>query len=143
MSDYEQEVETLLAQYRKQRDEASETRRRINEVTATATAPRRVVKVTVSARGDVGDIEFPTAAFRSMTPKELGEVLKATIAEARSNALEQIDKMGFSGIPGGLSPSDLLTGRADISSLLPAEPYAPDAVQEYLNGGRSADDDSV
>ncbi|MFD3583847.1 YbaB/EbfC family nucleoid-associated protein [Streptomyces sp. NPDC058683] len=135
MSGYEQEIEQLLADYRKRRDEADSVRRRINEVTGTATAPRRVVKVTVSARGEVTDIDFPTGAFRRMTPKELADVLRTTIAEARAAALTEVDSMIFDHVPLGLSPSALLSGTADIGELLPAEPEPQEAVRDFLKHG--------
>lgn len=138
MPGYEQEIEQLLAEYRTRREEADTDRRRINAATGTATAPRRVVKVTVSARGEVTDIEFPTGAFRRMTPKELAEILKTTIAEARTAALAEVDGMVFGHVPLGLSPSALLSGTADISELLPAEPEADERVKDYLEHGHPA-----
>ncbi|MER7183655.1 YbaB/EbfC family nucleoid-associated protein [Streptomyces hyaluromycini] len=135
MSGYEQEIDRLLADYRARRDEADSVRRRINEVTGTATAPRRVVKVTVSARGELVDIDFPTGAFRRMTPRELADVLKTTIAEARAAALSEIDSMVFDHVPLGLSPSALLSGTADIGRLLPAEPESQEAMRDFLKHG--------
>jgi len=138
LSGYEQEIDQLLSDYRKKREEANELRRSINETTGTATAPRRVAKVTVSARGDVIEIDFPTGAFRRLTPKELGSILTATIAEARAQALAAVDEMAFGTLPLGASPSALLTGTAEIGgSLLPSEPEPVEQVADYLKrGGR-------
>lgn len=138
MSGYEQEIDELLADYRKKREEANQMRRRINETTATATAPRRVVKVTVSARGEVTEIDFPTGAFRRLTPKELGSILTATIADARAQALAALDEMAFGVLPMGASASALLMGTAEFGGdLLPPEPEPVDAVADYLKqGGR-------
>jgi DNA-binding protein YbaB len=120
---YEQEIDELMAEYRRRRDEADDTRRRINESVGTATAPRKAVKATVTARGEVTDIEFPTGAFRRMTPKELADVLKTTIAEARANALAHVDEqVSFGRLLKGLQPSALLTGSVQLTDLLPAEP---------------------
>ncbi|WP_329138181.1 YbaB/EbfC family nucleoid-associated protein [Streptomyces sp. NBC_01476] len=123
MAGYDQEIEELMAEYRRQREKADTTRRRINESAGTATAPRKTVKVTVTARGEVTDIEFPTAAFRRMTPKELADVLKVTIAEARANALAKVDEhVTFSRLLKGLQPSALLTGSVELADLFPPEP---------------------
>lgn len=86
-SPYDQQIEDLLEQYRRQRAEAVETRQRINGTTSTATAPRQAVKITVGAQGEVTAIEFPTGAYRRMAPKELADVLLTTIRQARSEAL--------------------------------------------------------
>lgn len=136
MSEFEREISELLAQYRKQRDEAAETRQRINAVTATVTSPRRAVKVTVSARGEVTEIDFPTSAFRRMTPKELGDLLESAIAEARAKALEEVDTMNFGRLPGGISASEMIMGRGDVTKLISAEPHTHELVSEYLAHGR-------
>ncbi|MFD8542561.1 YbaB/EbfC family nucleoid-associated protein [Streptomyces sp. NPDC059649] len=133
---YDQEIDDLLALYRTQRAEAVETRRRINAVTGTATAPRKVVKVTVNAQGDVTQIEFPTGAYHRLPPKELSDVLLATIRQARASALEAAGELTSLGLPPGTSVADLLQGKADPSALLADEPDAPDSVRDYIENGR-------
>ncbi|MGW2778012.1 YbaB/EbfC family nucleoid-associated protein [Streptomyces olivaceoviridis] len=140
VSGYEQEIEQLLADYRKEREEAEENRRRINAVTATATSRRREVKVTVSARGEVSEIDFPTGAFRRMTPKELGELIRTTISEARAQALQQVDELPMGQLLFGLKPSELLTGDVDMSSILPEHPQTSDLVRDYLEHGFTGSD---
>ncbi|MFH9089743.1 YbaB/EbfC family nucleoid-associated protein [Streptomyces sp. NPDC017673] len=135
MSGYEQEIEQLLADYRKEREEAEENRRRINAVTGTATSRRREVKVTVSARGEVAEIDFPTGAFRRMTPKELGELIRTTISEARAQALKQVDELPMGQLLFGLKPSELLTGDVDMDAILPNDPHTSDLVRDYLEHG--------
>lgn len=130
---YDQEIEDLLALYRRQRAEAAETRRRINEVTGTATAPRQAVKVTVSAQGDVTAIDFPTGAYHGLAPKELSEILLATIHQARAKALEQVAELTSLALPAGVSVTDMLQGRLDPTALLPETPGMPDRVREYLD----------
>ncbi|MFI9274620.1 YbaB/EbfC family nucleoid-associated protein [Kitasatospora sp. NPDC052896] len=137
-SKYDQEIEELLALYQRQREGAAETRRRINEVTGTATAPRQTVKVTVSAQGDVTGIDFPTGAFRRLTPKELSEALLKTIAEARRDALEQVSQLSGLQLPSGTCVADLLQGRGDPRTLLPETPGMPDEVRDYIDNGLDA-----
>ncbi|MCH0567247.1 YbaB/EbfC family nucleoid-associated protein [Streptomyces sp. MUM 2J] len=135
-SPYDQEIEDLLALYRKQREEAAETRRQINEVTGTATAPRQTVKATVNAQGEVVAIEFPTGAYHRMPPKELSEALLATLRQARANALEAVAEVTSLGLPAGVKVADLLEGRADATAMLAEEPGMSDSVREYLANGR-------
>ncbi|MGW2252588.1 YbaB/EbfC family nucleoid-associated protein [Kitasatospora sp. NPDC001660] len=134
-STYDQEIEELLALYQRQREGAAETRRRINETTGTATAPRQTVKVTVNAVGDVTGIEFPTGAFRRLTPKELSEALLTTIAEARRDALEQVARMTDLQLPSGANAASLLRGDGDPVALLPEAPGMPDEVRDYIDTG--------
>ncbi|WP_405746030.1 YbaB/EbfC family nucleoid-associated protein [Streptomyces sp. NBC_01525] len=133
---YDQRIEELLEQYRRQREEAADTRRRINEVTATVVSPRQAVKVTVSAQGDVNAIEFPTGAYRRMASKELADLLLSTIGQARAEALKQVGELTSTHLPPGVTMSDLLQGKLDPSALLPEEPSMPQSVRHYVERGR-------
>ncbi|MET7385889.1 YbaB/EbfC family nucleoid-associated protein [Streptomyces sp. NPDC005529] len=134
-SPYDQQIEDLLEQYRRQREEAAETRRRINATTSTATAPRQTVKVTVGAQGEVTAIEFPTGAYRRMAPKELADVLLTTLQQARSEALEGAAGVLAGELPPGVTVADLLQGRVDPGALLPEDPAMPDSVRDYVDHG--------
>ncbi|AUY53477.1 YbaB/EbfC family nucleoid-associated protein [Streptomyces sp. CB01881] len=134
-SPYDQQIEDLLAQYERQREEAAETRRRIAATTATATDPRQAVKVTVGAQGELTAVEFPTGAYRRMAPKELADLLLATAGQARAQALEAVTTVVTDGLPPGVSLGDLLQGRVDPAALLPEEPAMPEAVREYVDHG--------
>jgi DNA-binding protein YbaB len=134
-SPYDQQIEDLLEQYRRQREQAAETRRRINATTSTATAPRQTVKVTVGAQGEVTAIEFPTGAYRRMAPKELADVLLATIQQARSEALDGVAGVLAGELPSGVTVADLLQGRVDPTALLPEDPAMPDSVRDYVDHG--------
>nr|WP_239154564.1 YbaB/EbfC family nucleoid-associated protein [Streptomyces sp. SID14446] len=124
-----------MEQYRRQREQAAETRRRINATTSTATAPRQTVKVTVGAQGEVTAIEFPTGAYRRMAPKELADVLLATIQQARSEALDGVAGVLAGELPSGVTVADLLQGRVDPTALLPEDPAMPDSVRDYVDHG--------
>ncbi|MFG3165556.1 YbaB/EbfC family nucleoid-associated protein [Streptomyces sp. NPDC048200] len=134
-SPYDQQIEDLLGEYRRQREQAAETRRRINATTSTATAPRQTVKVTVGAQGEVTAIEFPTGAYRRMAPKELADVLLATIQQARSEALDGVAGVLAGELPPGVTVADLLQGRVDPTALLPEDPAMPDSVRDYVDHG--------
>ncbi len=131
---YDQQIEDLLDQYRRQRDEAAETRRRINETTSTVTAPadgedhRR-------RPGEVTAIEFPTGAYRRMAPKELADVLLTTLRQARAEALEGVSGVLADRLPPGVTVPDLLQGRVDPAAVLPADPAMPDSVRDYVDHG--------
>lgn len=134
---FDQEIEELLDQYRKKRAEVADMRRRLDETTATATAPKQVVKVTVGAQGEVTAIEFPTAAFRRLPPKELADTLLNTIQQARAKALEKTNELVSAHLPAGVSLADLIQGKANPTDLLPEDPAMPDSVRDYVDHGRS------
>jgi len=135
VSIYEQRVEELAAEYEAQRAKTTELRRKITEITGTATAPRKSIRVTVRARGDVTAIEFPTEAYKRMPPKELSEVLLATISKARDKALESVRDTMAAELPQGLNFIEMLKGTADIAVAAPTEIDIPDFVRQRLSGG--------
>lgn len=132
---FDQQIEELLEEYRKQREGIAEMQRQLEEATATATAPKKTVKVTVGAQGEVKAIEFPTAAFRRMPPKELADTLVATIQQARAKAIEKTSELVSARLPAGVAMTDLLQGKANPTDLLPADPDMPDSVRDYVDHG--------
>jgi DNA-binding protein YbaB len=136
---YDRQIEELLQEYRSQRENALALRGRINETTGTVTAPKQVVKVTVSARGEVTAIEFPTGAFRRLAPRELADVLISTIQQARAKAMTAVGELMNPHLPAGVSTADLLEGKADPTALLSEEPAMPDSVRDYVNHGYRRD----
>src|SRR5690242_11157437 len=122
---YDRQIEELLQEYRSQRENALALRSRINETTGSATAPKQVVKVSVSAQGEVTAIEFPTGAFRRMAPKELADVLISTIQQARAKAVTAVGELMNPHLPAGVTTADLLEGKADPTALLSEEPAMP------------------
>jgi DNA-binding protein YbaB len=134
---YDQQIEDLLTEYRVAREAAVNTRRRINEIEATVTAPRRSVQVTVGAQGQVTALEFPTGAYRTMAPKELSKVIVSTLEQARAKALEQVMETALGPLPGGVTPAALVQGDFDPRALLPEDVHLPDAVRAYVEHGLS------
>ncbi|MBY8886060.1 YbaB/EbfC family nucleoid-associated protein [Streptomyces sp. PTM05] len=134
-SPYDEQVENLLARYREAREQAADTRRHINETEATVTAPRKVVKVTVGAQGQVTALDFPTAAYRTMTPKDLSRTVLTALEQARSQALSKVAEVALSGMLGGVPTADLLRGDVDARSFLPEDLELPEAVRAYVDHG--------
>jgi hypothetical protein len=73
-----------------------------------------------------------------MAPKELSELLLATIRQARAEALQQVAELTSLGLPPGVSVADLLQGKADPTDLLSEDPTMPDSVRDYLAAGGPA-----
>src|SRR5262245_30365940 len=136
MSTFEHQIEDLMAGYRQQLEKSNELRRKISEIAASVTAPRQVVKVTVGAHGDLRAVDFPTGAYKRMTPAELAEALMTTIDQAKDKAQAAYADLMNPQMPGGLNILDLVKGKVNFSALLPPEPQAADAVQDYLTTGQ-------
>ncbi|MET9530440.1 MULTISPECIES: YbaB/EbfC family nucleoid-associated protein [unclassified Streptomyces] len=132
---YDQQIEDLLAEYRDAREQAVDTRQQINEIEATVTAPRQVVKATVGAQGQVIALDFPTGAYRNMAPKDLARVIHTTLDQARAKALSQVMEVAVARLPEGMTPVDMVQGNFDPRDLMPKEVQLPDAVKEYVEHG--------
>jgi DNA-binding protein YbaB len=142
MPDYDQMIEELTAEYQRRRARTGELRQQIAGITATATAPRNTVKVTVGAQGDVRDIEFPAGAYKRMAPAELTSALLETIAEAKEKAQEKLKELMAGETSNASRLVDIVTGKAEMPNMQSADPPMPDTVRDYLTyGGRGARND--
>lgn len=83
-------VTGLVDRYRKRPAPVYELLNKTAEISGSATAPRRAVKVTANAAGAITGVEFPSTAYRWMLPAELADVLVATIKEAQHAALTAV-----------------------------------------------------
>jgi DNA-binding protein YbaB len=133
---YEHQLDELIARYQERRARAVELRRQISDISASATAPRKVVKITVGAQGEVRAVEFPTDAYRRMTPAELAAIFMTTIEQAREKAMAALSELMTPELPPGLNVLGLLQGKVDFASAMPETPAIPDVVKEYTEHGR-------
>jgi DNA-binding protein YbaB len=146
MRDFEAEAEEALARYRELRKDANDLQRQALAISGTAVSKRQSVKITVNVQGEITSIEFPTGAYKRMTPTELAEAIKATLQEAKASALDQLNGLMEPKMSLGLNFKELLQGAADLTAALPEEPFMADGVAAYLrrelpstrSGGASA-----
>jgi DNA-binding protein YbaB len=138
MTNFEDAAENALLRYRELRKGVMETQRQIQEISGTAVSKRQTVKVTVNVQGEIIAIEFPTGAYKRMTPIELAETIKSTAQEAKEKALEDFNALMDPKISIGLSFKELMQGKADLLAGLPEEPVMTDEVADYLRGRRDS-----
>jgi DNA-binding protein YbaB len=131
----DEQIEQLIAEYRDQRAKVDDVQRRIADVSTTVTAPKQVVEVTVSGQGEVTGIAFPTGAYKRMPPKELADVLIATLGEARTRSVQQVAALVAEQLPAGGIPDGFRNGGGKISDG-PDDLPIPDIVREYLEHGK-------
>lgn len=123
-SPHEERAQQAIARYARIRAQTIDVRRQLGEISCTATAPRRVVSVTVGRGGVVTDMAFPTNAYRRMSPIELSKIVVATITEAREMALREAADIMAPMLPPGFDAAAMVRGDADFERLLPADPLA-------------------
>jgi DNA-binding protein YbaB len=119
---FTQQLDEALAQYQRRRTELAEFQRNAAEVSATVTAPRKVVSVTIGNAGVVKEIKFPTSAFKNLSGPELAKVLERTIEDARALALDKVADLLAPMLPAGLDPRQVVRGTADLATVMPEDP---------------------
>jgi hypothetical protein len=123
MSNQETMLTDAMAALRQRRAALTRLRADLSTVSGTATAPRRVVSVTVGPRGELTELRFPTGVYRSMAPAELASVIMKTVAEAHEQATNRWAELLTPMLPNGLSATAVLAGTADLSDMVPDEPH--------------------
>ncbi|MGW3857981.1 YbaB/EbfC family nucleoid-associated protein [Micromonospora arida] len=134
--DFNARIENLFQEYESQRSSLSEMQHKMRAISATATSQRREVTVTVGQSGVVTDIQFPTSAYKRMTPKELRTVLLAAYADAKDQAMGQATEVLKPFLPDGMDASALVRGTAGAEAYFPADPRMATSVREMLGLGR-------
>lgn len=131
-------IEQLFEEYQRHRDTLAQTQRRMSEISATASSPRREVTVTVGQNGVMTDIQFGGSAYRRMAPADLTAAILATYADAKEGAMRQAADILAPLLPEGLDASALVRGEAGADAFLPAEPRIATSVRELLSKGPSS-----
>jgi len=127
-----EQLEQLMAQYRKQFEELSEIQHKLREISCTVTAPRQAVTVTVGHGGAVTDIKFPTGAYKRMPPAELAKAVLKAITDAQQQVSREAAEVVAPSLPAGIDAQELFSGKADLQSLLSPEPELQDSVRDIM-----------
>lgn len=84
----------------------------------TVASKNRAVQVTVDGHGDVTEIKFPTKAYRTMAPAELGSLLVETLGEARREAVESATNLVRTTLPDSGPLLAAFGGSTDFDAVL-------------------------
>jgi DNA-binding protein YbaB len=125
-------LERLFEEYQRQRDNLADMQRKMSEISASATSPRREVTITVGQNGVLTDIQFANGAYRRMTPSDLTAVVMATFNEAKEAAFEEAARILAPMLPDGVDAGAMVRGQAGVDAYMPAEPRMATSVREIL-----------
>ncbi|MBM7770084.1 hypothetical protein JOD54_000288 [Actinokineospora baliensis] len=114
MTDHRAQVEDLLADYRRGRDQLAEVHRALAAIRETATSDCGVVTATVSAQGALTALDLRDDAYRVYRPADLAAVIVRTIAAADALAASAAGHAVAPVLPAGTDPEALLRGTADL-----------------------------
>jgi DNA-binding protein YbaB len=130
-SDHRAQVEELLADYRRSREQLASMQQTLAAISETVASSDSAVTATVGAHGTLTGLIISDEAYLRYRPSELGKLVVQTVAAATAKASEAANRTVSPLLPVQTDPAALLAGRADLSD---AEIVPP--------GRHRADDDS-
>ncbi|PSL54539.1 YbaB/EbfC DNA-binding family protein [Saccharothrix carnea] len=129
-TDHRAQVDELLADYRRSRDQLASVQRDLARISGSATSPDGSVTAVVDAKGTLTDLELDDRAYR-LRPAQLAQLIVRTTREAVAKAAEGTYRTLSPVLPAGTDPEALLRGTADLrpeeigaEEVLPPEPAA-------------------
>jgi DNA-binding protein YbaB len=137
--DHQAEVDQLMADYRRSREQLVAAHRGMAAIRETASSADDLVTVTVGPRGTLVDLVIDELAYRRLRPSELAELIVRTTDVAVAGATKRMHEQLASVLPAGTDPDAVLTGRADVAEA-EIEPEPDPAAARP--GRKSREDDS-
>jgi DNA-binding protein YbaB len=136
VTDHRAQVDELLADYRRSRDQLASVQRDLAKVNAEATSPDGSVTATVGPQGTLTGLELTDNAYR-LRPAQLAQLILRTTQEAATKAAERTYRTLGPVLPTGTDPEALVRGTADLR---PQE-IRPEDRQETRRARRVDDDE--
>ncbi|ROP40122.1 YbaB/EbfC family nucleoid-associated protein [Saccharothrix texasensis] len=112
-TDHRAQVDELLADYRRSRDQLASVQRDLARISGSATSPDGSVTAVVDAKGTLTDLELRDDAYR-LRPAQLAQLIVGTTREAVARAAEGAYRTLSPVLPPGTDPEALLRGTADL-----------------------------
>lgn len=136
MSEYDDAVEKLMAEYQQQLEKLGEHQRKMSELTGTGVSQRKQVSVTVGPQGELLELKFLTDSFREMAPAELSKIIIDTFSTARDALVKQQRELMAANAPAGVNIGAMFGPDADLTKAVPRNPFMSDELREYVDNGR-------
>ncbi|NKE64000.1 YbaB/EbfC family nucleoid-associated protein [Lentzea sp. PSKA42] len=114
MDDHRAQVEELLADYRRSREQLASVQRELEAVSGQASSPDGTVTATVGAGGKLTSLELSELAYRRHRPEQLAELIVRTVAAAAASAAEVTYQTLSAVLPASTDPAALVAGTADL-----------------------------
>jgi DNA-binding protein YbaB len=126
-------LEQLFQDYQSHRSKMASMAQQMQEISGTATSPRREVTVTVKHNGGLTDIKFTGSAYRRMTPTELSDLILATVNDAKEKAADAAADVLAPMLPPTMNARDIVSGKLGLNAFAPEDgPRLPQIVREEL-----------
>ncbi|ANZ37833.1 hypothetical protein BBK82_18960 [Lentzea guizhouensis] len=135
MDDHRAQVEELLADYRRSREQLASVQRELAAVAGQASSPDGTVTAVVGGRGELTALQLSEVAYRRHRPEQLAELIVRTVAAAAAQAAEGTYQALSAVLPAATDPAALVAGTADLRP----DEYEPVVAQQPAR--RRVDDD--
>ncbi len=122
--EFQAHINELLEKYRAMRDQLGETQARMAAVTATATSPDGLVRVTVGPRGELVDLKLHPHVYRAPDAERLAASILATTREAGVQAQHKMMEILRPTLPAELGELGAMGTDFDVTTFLPENPAA-------------------
>jgi DNA-binding protein YbaB len=128
-TDHRAQVEELLADYRRGREQLAAVQRGLAAVSGSATSPDGTVTATVGPQGALTGLVLNENAYRRHRPDQLAELVVRTASEAAAKAAESAYRTLAPVLPAATDPAAVLRGTADLRPEEIAPPQVPRPVR--------------
>jgi hypothetical protein len=126
MASHSDQVEALLADYRRTREQLAEVHQALLAIKESVTNPDGLITATVGPQGNLLNLVISDAAYQRYRAAELAQQVVRTTAAAASRAAERANATLRPILPADADPAALLAGRADLQPAeIAPEPESP------------------
>ncbi|HEX4225604.1 MAG TPA: YbaB/EbfC family nucleoid-associated protein, partial [Pseudonocardiaceae bacterium] len=129
MASHSDQVEALLADYRRTREQLADVHQALLAIKESITNPDGLVTATVGPQGNLLNLVISDAAYQHYRAGELAAEVVRTTAAAAARAAARAGATLRPVLPADSDPAALLAGRADLSTAEivpePADPPTP------------------
>jgi DNA-binding protein YbaB len=133
VTDHQAEVERLLADYRRSREQLAAVCRALAEIVVSQSSSDGTVTVTVGAQGVLTGLHLEPDAYRWYRPADLAALIVRLAAVAAEQAATSAQRVIEPVLPPGIDPAAVLAGTADLRPRETAPP-APREADDSLDG---------
>jgi DNA-binding protein YbaB len=112
--DHRAQVEELLADYRRSREQLGSMQKALAAITESVTSDDGLVTVTVGAQGTLTGLTISDHAYQRLRPSELARLIVHTAGTAAARSANTAHRTVSPLLPQATDPAALLAGRADL-----------------------------
>ncbi|WFE28318.1 YbaB/EbfC family nucleoid-associated protein [Solwaraspora sp. WMMD791] len=117
-SAWDARIQQGMAEIRRYQEDLAQMQRSLQERSASVTTADRAMTVVVGAQGELKEIDFHGAAYRSMAGSDLARAILGAYQQARSKMAAETDQVVRSFVERGTGIRDTMVGDNPLEDLL-------------------------